>query len=116
MSPVPYVSQPGQALFVKACASCHTIGQGDLVGPDLEGVTARRDRAWLSEFLQAPNVMRAKQYPIAVALSARFPGVSMPNMGLSASDAGDLLAYLDSRTARLAASAHSDAGLVVREK
>ena len=116
MLPVPYVSRPGQALFVKACASCHTIGQGDLVGPDLAGVTARRDRAWLSRFLQAPNVMRAQQDPIAVALSARFPGVSMPNLGLSVSDAGDLLDYLDNRTAWLAASAHSDAGLVVREK
>ena len=99
MSPVPYVSQPGQALFVKACSSCHTIGQGDLVGPDLAGVTARRERACLSGFLQSPNVMRAQQDPIAVALSARFPGVSMPNLGLSASDAGDLLAYLDNRTA-----------------
>lgn len=103
MAPVPYVSQQGQALFVKACASCHTIGQGVLVGPDLGGVTARRDRAWLSQFLQAPNKMRAKKDPIAVALSAQFPGVMMPNLGLSESDVGDLLAYLDVRTARLAA-------------
>ena len=109
MSPVPYVNQPGQALFVKTCSSCHTIGQGDLVGPDLQGVTSRRDRAWLSQFLQAPNVMRAKKDPIAVALSARFPGVVMPNLGLSEADAGDLLAYLDNRTARLAAPGHSEA-------
>ena len=105
MAPVPYVSRPGQALFVKACASCHTIGQGDLVGPDLKGVTARRDRTWLSRFLQAPDVMRTKQDPIAVALAARFPGVSMPNLGLSATDAADLLAYVESQTARLAAPA-----------
>ena len=103
MAPVPYVNQPGQALFVKTCASCHTIGQGDFVGPDLQGVTARRERSWLSRFLQAPNVMRAQKDPIAVALSARFPGVLMPNLGLSETDVGDLLAYLDFRTARLAA-------------
>jgi protein SCO1/2 len=103
MSPVPYVNQPGQALFVKACSSCHAIGQGDFVGPDLQGVTARRDRAWLSRYLQAPNVMRAQKDPIAVALSAKFPGVLMPNLGLSETDVGDLLAYLDFRTARLAA-------------
>jgi protein SCO1 len=102
MTAIPYVSQPGQALFVKACSSCHTIGQGDRIGPDLAGVTARRERAWLSRFLQAPNVMRAKQDPIAAALSARFPGVSMPNLGLSETDVGDLLAYLESRMARLA--------------
>ncbi len=101
MTAIPYVNQPGQALFVKACSSCHTIGQGDHVGPDLQGVTSRRDRAWLSQFLQAPNVMRAKKDPIAVGLSAKFPGVVMPNLGLSEADVGDLLAYLDVRTARL---------------
>jgi protein SCO1/2 len=101
MTAIPYVSQAGQALFVKACSSCHTIGQGDFVGPDLQGVTARRGRSWLSQFLQAPNVMRAKKDPIAVALSAKFPGVLMPNLGLSETDVGDLLAYLDVRTARL---------------
>ena len=109
MTAIPYVNQAGQALFVKACSSCHTIGQGDLVGPDLQGVTSRRDRAWLSQFLQAPNVMRAKKDPTAVALSARFPGVVMPNLGLSEADVGDLLAYLDNRMARLAAPVHSEA-------
>ena len=105
MTPVHYANEPGQALFVKACASCHTIGQGDHVGPDLRGVTSRRDRAWLSQFLHAPNVLRAKKDPIAVALSAKFPGVLMPNLGLSEPDVEDLLAYLDVRTARLAAPA-----------
>jgi protein SCO1 len=109
MTAIPYVSQAGQALFVKACSSCHTIGQGDHVGPDLQGVTSRRDRAWLSQFLQAPNLMRAKKDPIAVALSAKFPGVLMPNLGLSETDVGDLLVYLDNRTARLAAPAHAEA-------
>ncbi|NOT23886.1 MAG: c-type cytochrome [Nitrospiraceae bacterium] len=109
MSPVPYVNQPGQALFIKACASCHSIGQGDFVGPDLQGVTARRERPWLLKFLQAPNVMRAQKDPTAVALSAKFPGVMMPNLGLSEADVGDLLAYLDVRTARLAAPPHSEA-------
>ena len=32
-------SQPGQTLFKKMCAPCHTIGVGDRVGPDLRGVT-----------------------------------------------------------------------------
>ncbi|MBI4607901.1 MAG: cytochrome c [Candidatus Rokubacteria bacterium] len=36
----------GQAIFQEKCVSCHTIGGGRLVGPDLQGVTARRDREW----------------------------------------------------------------------
>jgi protein SCO1 len=52
--------------------------------------------------------MRAKKDPIAVALSAKFPGVVMPNLGLSEADVGDLLAYLDNRMARLAGPSHLD--------
>lgn len=109
MAPVPYVNRPGQALFVKTCASCHTIGQGDLIGPDLQGVTTRRERAWLSAFLQAPNAMRAKQDPTAVALAAKFPGVSMPDLGLSADDVRDLLAYLEAHKAALPTPSPSQA-------
>ena len=35
---------PGQALFVKTCGGCHTVGKGRRVGPDLTGVTTRRTR------------------------------------------------------------------------
>lgn len=37
------------------CASCHTIGGGALGGPDLKGVTARRDREWLIHFMLEPE-------------------------------------------------------------
>ncbi|MCP3981198.1 MAG: c-type cytochrome [bacterium] len=37
------------------CASCHTIGGGRLVGPDLIGVTERKDRAWLARFIVDPQ-------------------------------------------------------------
>lgn len=102
VTPLGSAGQPGQALFVKACASCHTIGKGDLVGPDLQGVTSRRDRAWLSEFMRRPDALRARQDPIALALSAKYEGVSMPDLGLAETDVSDLLAYLETQTSRLA--------------
>lgn len=38
----------GQALYEqRGCPACHTLGAGSLVGPDLRGVTERRDRDWL---------------------------------------------------------------------
>lgn len=89
---------PGQSLFVKACASCHTIGQGDRVGPDLHGVTARRERTWLSEFIQHPSRLHANQDPTALALAAAYPKIRMPNLQVSPSDVNDLLAYIDART------------------
>ncbi len=86
---------PGKGLFIKACAACHTIGQGDLVGPDLAGVRARHDPAWLRRYLLNPDALRAAQDPAAVAIDAKYPGVSMPNLGLSDSDVDDLMVYLE---------------------
>jgi cytochrome oxidase Cu insertion factor (SCO1/SenC/PrrC family)/cytochrome c2 len=96
-------SQPGQALFKKMCAPCHTIGVGDRVGPDLRGVTTRREKPWLEEFIQNPSKMRAKNDPTAIALAAEYPAVRMPAVGLAQADAADLISYLATETARLEA-------------
>jgi len=93
--------QPGQALFKKLCAPCHTIGVGDRVGPDLRDVTDRRERAWLESYIMHPDLARAGNDPVAVALVAKFPGVRMPPLGLAEADATDLIAYLWAETARL---------------
>jgi protein SCO1 len=95
-------SQPGQVLFKKLCAPCHTVGVGDRVGPDLRGVTTRRDHAWLSAFIQSPAQLRARQDPDALALAAEYPAVRMPALGLSQNDAADLISYLAAETSRLA--------------
>ncbi len=98
---LPLSQQPGQAMFKKICAPCHTIGVGDRVGPDLRGVTQRRERAWLSSFIREPAKMRAQRDPVALALAAKYPGVHMPTLRLSEIDAADLIAYIDTQTARL---------------
>jgi cytochrome c553 len=41
--------EEGKALFEQSCASCHSIdGSKTSYGPDLQNVTQRRDRDWLS--------------------------------------------------------------------
>lgn len=95
MGPVPLAGPPGQALFVKLCAGCHTVGKGDRVGPDLNGVTGRHARIWLSNYIRDPEKMRAQKDPAALALAAKYPGVRMPSVGLSESDAADLLSYVE---------------------
>jgi len=97
----PLDLRPGQTLFKKICAPCHTIGVGDRVGPDLRGVTERRERAWLESFIMHPDLARARNDPVAVALVAKFPGVRMPVLGLAEADATDLIAYLQTETAQL---------------
>ncbi len=95
----------GQQTFQSLCVSCHTIGGGNLVGPDLAGVTERRDAAWLQRFIVEPDKVLAEGDPIATALLAEFNNVPMPNMGVSAAQAGDILAYLADPVAAAAPAA-----------
>ena len=84
-------------LFESRCGACHTIGNGDRVGPDLAGVTARRDRAWVSRYLAEPDRMRAEGDPIATALFAKYNNVPMPNLRLSGIEVAGLLSYLETQ-------------------
>lgn len=102
--------QAGQALFLKACAACHTVGMGDHIGPDLEGLTARREHHWLMQYLMAPDRMRKQKDPIAVALDEKYKGVVMPNLSLSKHDVADLLSYISAQTKRLAVKTSAKAG------
>lgn len=100
----PVEDMPGQTLFAKACASCHTIGRGKRVGPDLGGITDRRSREWLGRFMKDPAAVHASGDPIAADLAAAHPGARMPNLQLADADVTDLLTYLEMRTFALAAA------------
>lgn len=85
----------GSYLFRTRCTACHTLGQGDGIGPDLLGVTARRDRDWLARFIATPDQLLAAGDPLATALSSQYRQVQMPNLHLSAADVTLILQYLE---------------------
>ncbi len=85
----------GQNLFRTRCQACHTIGEGDKLGPDLKGVAAARDRAWLTRWLKEPDKMIAEKDPSALALMARYRNLPMPNLSLNDIDAAAVIAYLE---------------------
>ena len=87
----------GAYFFQSRCAACHTVGKGDAVGPDLAGVTTRRNRAWLVRYLRAPDQLLAEQDPIAVALLAKYQDVPMPNLRLSDGEIATVLTYLEAQ-------------------
>lgn len=87
-------AEEGKALFQKYCAGCHTVGGGDLSGPDLLGVAERRDPDWLEHWLAEPDKMIADGDPIALQLLAQYNNVPMPNQHLSLFEIDALLAYL----------------------
>ena len=91
---VDFTKRPGEALYMRLCASCHSVGRGDKVGPDLAGILGRRDRDWVVRFIADPDKMRLQKDPVALDLAAKFPAVRMPFMGIPPRDANDLIAYI----------------------
>lgn len=96
----PITVPNGQRLFASKCSACHTIGKGDRLGPDLAGVTDRREKAWLARYIAEPDEVLAKGDPVAVALFHKYRKVGMPNLRLGSSDVADLIAFLETRPLR----------------
>lgn len=84
-----------QFTFQSRCASCHTIGGGDRIGPDLAGVTARRDRHWLKRYLKEPEKVLAEGDPTATELFNKYRQVRMPNLRLGEEDIALLLSHIE---------------------
>ncbi len=90
-----HVAQGKDIFMQKGCVGCHKVGGGKLVGPDLKGVTARRDQEWLIKMIMQPDVM-TKQDETAKKLLAEHL-VQMPNQNVDAQkELPLLLAFLKS--------------------
>lgn len=96
---------PGQVVFQQYCVACHSIGGGIVVGPDLEGVTERRDRGWLARWIAAPDQMLAEGDPIATQMLQEFNNVPMVNSQLSPTQVEDVLAFLENPGGEVAVTA-----------
>ncbi len=88
----------GEDLFYNsptaACASCHTVnGKGGDVGPILDGIAVRSDKAYIVESLMDPNAKLAKGFE-GLTISP------MPPLGvlLKEQELADILAYLHTLT------------------
>ncbi len=98
----------GETLFRTRCQVCHAIGsttEADLkprVGPNLLGVTERREKEWLERWLREPDVMLAEEDSIAMGLFYAYNQVPMPNMRLSQTQVGQLLDYIKTEENRVA--------------
>jgi mono/diheme cytochrome c family protein len=86
---------PAATLFEKSCYSCHNIGGGDKKGPDLKGVTAKRTREWLHEYIETPAAMNRSGDPDAVALFKKFAPEVMPDQALSPEQIDGILNLID---------------------
>lgn len=80
-------------VFTTLCSSCHTVGDGDALGPDLAGVNERRDREWLLGFMRSPQEAVEDGDPVAQALYERF-GRMMPDQPFARDEMETLLDYI----------------------
>jgi len=70
--PTVAARHPGLDAYTMNCLSCHTVGGGPAVGPDLAGLMSRvPSRAWAVEFIKNPTAMIAKD-EYAKALRAKY--------------------------------------------
>jgi nitrate reductase gamma subunit len=82
-------------IFTTRCMACHTFGKGVKVGPDLKGVTERRQRPWLLKFVRSSSTVIASGDPIATGLLQQFNQQRMPDwIDLSEAQVNTILDWL----------------------
>jgi cytochrome c2 len=95
--PVPPVvkdADAGRQVFIgRGCNSCHAVGGGVLIGPDLQGVGTRRDADWLRRWLADPAAM-IRAYPELAKWPSEYGNIVMPNQNLSSAEINVLVGYL----------------------
>ncbi len=89
-------AENGQKIFQSKCTACHTIGTGKWVGPDLAGVTSRREESWLKRQIKEPDRLIAEKDPIAMQLLKEAGNVPMPRPELSDANVAAVIAFLKS--------------------
>jgi mono/diheme cytochrome c family protein len=89
-------AETGQEIFKSKCAACHTIGKGKLVGPDLAGVTLRREAGWLKRQIMEPDRLIEEGDPIALQLLQAADDVEMPPPEISDAEVVAVIAFLKS--------------------
>lgn len=94
----------GAYLFRTRCQSCHSLGEGDRLGPDLAGVVASRPPAWLARWIREPDKMIAERDPTAMAMMARYRNLPMPNLGIGEDETADIITFMRSADEKRAAA------------
>lgn len=92
----------GKALFQSNCASCHKI-VGDFTGSALLGVTYRRPRKWLHDFITGRNRMGKEMLdPYIMCLYKKWaPTVMTYFPQLSSKEIDGICAYIKAETDRI---------------
>jgi nitrate reductase gamma subunit len=82
-------------IFTTRCMACHTFGKGVKIGPDLKGVTERRQRDWIVKFVRSSSIVIASGDATAAKLFEDFKQQRMPDWSdLSEAQVGGIMDWL----------------------
>ena len=88
-------AQPdGEAIFKQNCTQCHSIGKGKVIGPDLNGIQARRPDDWLAKWIRNSQAVVKSGDPYAVKLFNDYNKTVMTPFNFSDEEMTALLAYI----------------------
>jgi mono/diheme cytochrome c family protein len=92
----------GAAIFKQKCTACHAIGKV-VVGPDLKGITERREEEWLLKWIKNAPALIASGDPIAKEVEQFSPAMMSAFPELSDDDIKGILAYVKAEETKPAA-------------
>ena len=82
-----------EAFFNAQCSGCHSVGKGEVVGPDLKGVVSRHSRPWLHAFIRSSQSLVRTHDREATDLFGRYRKV-MPDHDMKSEEIDQLLAFI----------------------
>lgn len=91
------MAQDGATLFKQNCSACHKLGTR-LVGPDLIGITEKRQEEWLIKFIKSSQAMIKAGDADAVAIYEEYGQMVMNDQNLSDDEVKAILAYIKSES------------------
>jgi len=88
------IGQDGKTIFNQNCASCHLIGKGRMVGPDLKDVHLKYDEEKLFRWIRSSQTVIEEGDPDAISLFKEYQEVVMPDQPLSDNELKLVVGYI----------------------
>lgn len=86
--------EDGEKLFKSYCASCHSPGSNQLVGPGLAGVYDKYEKEWLYKWIKNSQELISSGDEQAVAVYEQYNKVLMPAQPVNNEQIDAILAYV----------------------
>ncbi|MBI4930361.1 MAG: cytochrome c [Bacteroidetes bacterium] len=94
-------AQDGEQLFKTNCASCHTVGKGKLVGPDLRDVQNRHDMQWMQKWIKSSQSLVKAGDAQAVKLFNDNNKIPMPDLAISEDQIKSIVEFITAKSTEL---------------